>query len=249
VLFALSSAAAAQPEDDEFPVGDPGLDDPLDDDEVDPDPPEPQTEPDTVRSADNGTAAATPATVGQASTGAVASPDKRPEGLTMGIGFGYDLPADLMIPNITSVRFRFPGGLTFEPFVELSNASSSVEMAGIDIKDSDTTLEAGANVRIPMAERGPIDFILQAGAALSFSIADPEGPDNSTKNTLLAATWGVSLDWWVYRNIAVSLTGTNPFVLVTHQTVDQVGADNKTTNVLIGAIFEPNIILMGHLFY
>ena len=42
---------------------------------------------------------------------------KRPQAFAVGIGIGYDFPTDLQQPNITSVRFRLPSGLTLEPRV------------------------------------------------------------------------------------------------------------------------------------
>lgn len=176
--------------------------------------------------------------------------DHHPNMFTIGIGAGYDLPAELDAPNTVSVRFRLPTGLTFEPFVDLSTTGTDVEMGGADVENGAATIELGTNARIPLFRGNRADFILIGGGALTLDIDDPDGDNNDTKAFAFALNWGIAVDFWITQHWAFSFNALNPlFALSRVSEEEPVGDDTTTTNVAVGAIFEPDISFMIHLFF
>jgi hypothetical protein len=174
---------------------------------------------------------------------------RRPVDLSMGVGLGYVLPADLQVPNFTSVRLRLPTGLTFEPFVELRAGSTSMKTPGVNSKNSDTALGIGTSVRVPLAARGRVDFILVGSGFVTHQIDDPEGADNNTSTTSFALTWGPALDFWINANWVVSMAATNPLVSIVRQHTDSPVGSTRTTTTSVGAVFDPTVIGAIHLFF
>ncbi len=173
-------------------------------------------------------------------------PPTRPEGSAVGIGLGYDLPADVQVPNRTSVRFRLASGMTVEPF-----AGAAIDIVSQDAGPNSTNLgfEVGADLRFPRQLKGPMDFVLIGGGGIGLSVNNPEGPDNNQSTFFLDLHWGIGIDLWLRPTWCLSLSATNP--AVTLQTVSQqmTTGDESTTTASIGAIFEPNVIAMLHLFF
>ena len=173
----------------------------------------------------------------------------RPEGFSIGIGFGWDLPADLQAPNVTSVRFRLDSGLTVEPVVAIAREGSSVDNEFADSDSSEFGLLAAANLRMPRQIRGKVDFILLGGAGLGLTINNPDGDDNNSQAFLVDLHWGIGLEYWVRPQLCLSLTGTNPFVTFERESQENgPGMETTTTTNTVGIVFAPNVVLMAHLF-
>lgn len=174
----------------------------------------------------------------------------RPEGLAIGIGFGYLLPTSVETPNSTSVRVRLAGGLTLEPQITLGNSSVERETAGTDEKDSTTELTIAAGMRLPLVRHGKVELELLAGVGLTNVNDNPDGPDNNTKTTAVALGWGVGVTYWHTRHWCLSFSAGNPLASFTKATREQPApiGETSTTSTAIGAIFDPTVAIMIHLF-
>lgn len=174
---------------------------------------------------------------------------ERPVGFTVGIGLGYDLPSDLSLPNTTTVRFRLRSGLTFEPFLVLQVSGSSFDFeAGDDTSEHASHVGLGTNARIPVVGHGPIDFLIVAGARVDFTSADPDGADNDSSTVATSLLWGLGLEYWIGRQGALSITALNPLVSYSSTTEAQFDGDVTQSTWSAGAIFQPEVLLLAHLF-
>lgn len=176
--------------------------------------------------------------------------NKRPDGATFGIGTGWVLPADVDRPNTVGVRFRLPSGLTFEPRVELSTNNTSQEL-GMTSTDTRTTAVAlSTTARYPLRSRGPVDMIVLGGFTLDYTKLNPEGNDNNQTDSVFALVWGIGVNYWIKGRWALSFTATNPFLARSSSTDEQIGGmDTTTTSTGFGAVFDPTVVFMVHLFY
>jgi hypothetical protein len=174
----------------------------------------------------------------------------RPVGFTVGIGAGYALPADIDQPNTAGVRFRLGGGLTFEPRVELETSQQKYEVGTSDAKDAVNTVSLITMVRVPFRSRGPFDFIFIGGALLEYVSQDPDGGDNNETDTEVALTWGLAIDYWLSSHWAFSFSAYNPLVsYVRNKQEIPGGSTQKSSTTSFGAIFDPTVVGMIHLFY
>jgi hypothetical protein len=172
----------------------------------------------------------------------------RPDGMSIGIGAGYDLPADVLTPNTTSVRFRLASGLTFEPSVSITRQESSTSDNFGDTESGSFELSAAALVRLPRQIRGPVDLVFVGGAGFGLTMFDPDGPDNNTTTTSAALIWGLGLEYWITEHWSVSLTGTNPLARYARSRQEASGNETITTSNAIGVVWSPDVFLMGHLY-
>lgn len=235
--LALAVAAAApatawgQVDAEEPPIGDEPADPPQPEVPPEPPPPPPPPEP---REAPPGE---------EPSSG-------RPAGFAIGIGFGWDLPADVDRVDAVSVRFRLASGLTFEPRLNLSTTSQSQEFGGVDSESSTSEAGVAAEVRYPLGTRGPLDLVALGAASLDYTSQDPDGANNDRSTVAIGVSWGFAIEYWVTRRWALSLNASNPLLMVVSTTEEEVGApDSKSSTVSVGAIFDPNVVVMVHLFY
>lgn len=172
----------------------------------------------------------------------------RPVGMSFALGAGYSFPASLTDPNLASARFRFPSGLTFEPLVELSTSKSTTEIGPVESETEVNELRAATLVRLPMAARGKVDFQLVGGAGFGFQKTNPDGGNNDTNVTTLSASWGLALEYWPKPRWGLSATGLNPLIALT-KTKQEGTPDQTTTNLFIGAIWDPSIFAMLHMYF
>lgn len=174
----------------------------------------------------------------------------RPEGLAIGIGLGYVLPTSIETPNSTSVRVRFAGGLTLEPQVTLANASVKREAAGTDEKDSSTEITLAAGMRLPLVRHGKYELELLGSVGLTNQTDNPDGADNNTKTTAIALGWGVGITYWYSRHWTLSMAAGNPLVSFAKTSREQPAPvdETSTTTTAIGAIFDPTVAIMIHLY-
>ncbi len=177
-----------------------------------------------------------------------ASPN-RPDGMSVGIGAGYSIPAQLLEPNLASVRFRFPSGLTIEPTVVLDTARTTVKVGPAETETESSEATFAANIRLPVAGRGKIDLVLIGSAGLSYQKQSPDGADNDTTSTTLALAWGLGLDYWPKQSWCLSASATNPLFSLQRTRQEMIGQDQKTTTLDIGAIFDPGVFVMLHMFF
>lgn len=171
----------------------------------------------------------------------------RPEGMTIGLGFGYQFPAEIDRIDMASARFRLPSGLTLEPVVFLNTAGESL-MDG-DVKNAQNDVFLGSNIRVPFAGRGPVDFVGVAGAVLGYSINDPDGGDNNTSTFSLDLNWGVSAEYWYSNHWCFSLTAVNPFISYVSVTQETAANDNTESQTSVGLNWNPGLQAAFHLFY
>ena len=183
-----------------------------------------------------------------ASVEATASPN-RPEGMSLGIGIGYSIPAQLLEPNLASVRFRFPSGLTIEPTIVLATARSTVEVGPAETETESGEGTVAANIRLPLAGRGKIDLVLIGGAGLTYNKQAPDGPDNDTTTATFALSWGLGLDYWPKQSWCLSASATNPLFAFTRTRQEMAGQDQKSKTLAFGAIFDPGVFILLHMFF
>jgi hypothetical protein len=174
----------------------------------------------------------------------------RPAGTSIGLGFGWVMPADLTVPNTASARFRLASGLTLEPLVVVRATIDTQEPPfGDETTDKQTAFAAGANVRLPMASRGRADLALVFGGVAAFVSTNPDGDDNGSTLFNLGLGWGVGIDVWIKPWLSLSTTAQNPF-LQYQATSQEFGNDEATTStVTVGAIWDPQIDVMLHLYF
>lgn len=235
-LLALTAPAFAQDPPDDMP--------PLDDDA--PEEPAAYDEPPPVARTTSEPVDVPPPPPMQVQTEAPGT--GRPDGFSIGIGLGYDLPADLQAPNRTSVRFRLANGVTVEPFAALAFSVQSQDDGVVDTSTNTLGLELGADVRLPKRVRGPVDLVLVGGGGLGLDSTNPEGDDNNTSTFFVELHWGLGLEYWFKDRWVMSLTATNPFLSSSRTTQEGNPQDMTSSTTNIGAIWEPNVVAMFHLF-
>ncbi|MBA3503294.1 MAG: hypothetical protein M4D80_10255 [Myxococcota bacterium] len=175
--------------------------------------------------------------------------DYRPEGFSVGIGFGYVLPNSLETPNVTSARFRLGSGLTFEPVLRFQQSSVEVDI-GMSAEDKETTVEIGALARYPLKRRTRVDFVLLGGAFVENVSTQPEGDNMDTATTRFEARYGMAVEFWVSQHWQISMSALNT-VFRTERVSQEMGASTETvtTTSTFGAIYDPVISAMVHLYY
>lgn len=174
----------------------------------------------------------------------------RPEALAVAIGVGYEFKTNLDTPNIVSVRFRLPSGLTFEPLFKVQNSSTDTQTQPNPTTSSSTTeLAIGSLVRYPLAEHGKIDFELLGSLLVDTTKVNPDGPDNDTRTTTLALGWGLGIGYWITRHWELSFDAANPlfeYSKTSQQTSSTTQMTSATTE--FGLVFDPTVALMIHLY-
>ena len=176
-----------------------------------------------------------------------------PVGWAFGIGIGYALPTSLETPNTASLRLRSPGGLTFEPRVALANASNTTktEAPGTTMSTTDSTSELllETSLRKALIEHGRYQFEVIGGARIDIAKDDPDGDNNSRTTTDLSLFWGIGVGAWITPHWQFSFNIENPLISYTSTNQENgvgMSTTNSTTN--IGAVFNPNVVMMIHLY-
>lgn len=175
--------------------------------------------------------------------------DHRPQGFSIGIGFGYQLPNSLETPNVTSARFRLGSGLAFEPVLRFQQSSVEVDV-GASSKDKETTIELGALARYPLKRRGRVDLVLLGGAFIENISTQPDAMDQDTSTTRIEARYGLAVEFWISQHWQISMSALNT-ILRTERISQEMGAGTETvtTTTTLGAIYDPVISAMVHLYY
>jgi hypothetical protein len=173
----------------------------------------------------------------------------RPEGMTIGLGAGWQLPAALDTPNVVSARLRLNARFTLEPTIELAHDSSTVEFDGAEVETTNGVYAIGARLRTAVASRGRNDLILVAAADLARLETDPDGEFNSSSETRFTIDWGLAIDTWIAPWLAVSATATNPVLLISDETTESEFGDQSASRTVVGAVWDPRLAVMAHLFW
>ena len=175
--------------------------------------------------------------------------DNRPEGFSIGIGFGYVLPNSLETPNVTSARFRLASGLTFEPVLRFAQSSVEVDV-GTSVKNKETAIEVGSLVRYPLKRRRSVDLVLLGGLFVENVTTKPEGDNMDTATTRFEARYGMAVEFWVSQHWQISMSALNT-VFRTERVSEEQGpaTETVTTTSTFGAIYDPVISAMVHLYY
>jgi len=175
----------------------------------------------------------------------------RPSAFSVGIGLGYRIHPlmTFQTPDVTSVRFRLPTGLTIEPRVVLSSSKDEHD-TGMTTKNRDSEIGFGGVVRLPWMRRGRADLEILGALDLNSAKDNPEGDDNSTRFTTFALGYGLAVNVWLWQHLNVSMSaGNSLFTIVkTRQEngiPDDVTVDTTTTFALI---FDPTVLFMAHLY-
>jgi len=195
-------------------------------------------------------------------TAAAAAParDHRPALRSIGIGAGFQFPADFTMPSVVSVRLRWTSSLTFEPIFSVSGSTVSdvtTTAGGMETENEVSTfgVEFTTAVRLRLASRGPIDFVVIAlpGVTWSKRTTDPNGPDNATEETTTSfgVGWGIGLEWFLRPHWSLSFDAANPLFSIVKTEMDRpmMLSDTSRTTTNIGATFDPVVRLMGHLYF
>jgi hypothetical protein len=174
----------------------------------------------------------------------------RPEAYSIAVGLGWDFPADIQAPDVTSVRVRHPSGLTAEPMLEFSRATQSVD-DGMppDIEVTSATMQFSLLGRLPVIQNGRVDLELAGGLGYSRTNTDPDGPDNDTTTTGFGISYGLAVCYWFSPHLQLSATGMNP-IFATATEIDEMGPgmETETKTSSFGLVFEPNVFVMLHLY-
>ena len=178
--------------------------------------------------------------------------DERPQGFSVGIGFGYTfvMPMTLQSPNTASARFRLASGLTFEPIVRLQQRGVNVDV-GTSAKDKTNTIKVGALARYPLKGRGRVDFVLLGGAFVSNEThSPPMSMNQDTTTTDFSLVYGLACEFWISQHWQISLNALNELVNV-HKVDEQMGTGTETvtTTSTYGAIYDPTVSALLHLYY
>jgi hypothetical protein len=175
----------------------------------------------------------------------------RPSSFSIGIGLGYQLPTSLQTPNITSVRFRLPTGVTFEPQLVFATTSHTVDV-GMPSSGSATEIGLGTLIRFPAVTHNRADLELLGSVQVDSLSTDPNDsqPDDVTSITTFKLGYGFAVTSWITPHWQVSLSATNPIVSYAKNRQETGPLSvTVTTDSTIGLIFSPTVFLMVHLYH
>jgi outer membrane biosynthesis protein TonB len=173
----------------------------------------------------------------------------RPPEFSIGIGIGYQFPTSLETPNVATVRFRLPSGLTFEPTLALASTTDTVD-TGDPVDDKTTQLGLGTLIRFPMVAHGRVDLELLGAINVDNVNQNPDGEDDETTTTAVTLNYGLAVTSWINRHWAVSFSALNPLVSFA-KVRQEMGPMNVlvTSTTTLGAIFDPTVLVTVHLYH
>lgn len=191
----------------------------------------------------------TTTTTSSTTTTPAAPVDGRPSVFSLGFGIGYTIndAVDIEKPSTASVRFRLPSGLTFEPVVALAYGSQTTDPdVGGSSTDATTTFRVGTGLRFPLLHNGKFELEGLGIASLSFVVENPDGSNNDTTTTTLALNWGAAVNYWITPHWDFSVSGYNPLVSFSKQSLDGMGSQSTTD---VGLVWNPTLLVMMHLYH
>ena len=173
-------------------------------------------------------------------------PGTRP-GTSFGIGFGWVFPeADLALPNTVTMRFRFPSGLTIEPNLTIAGSGVS-DNNDLTEDPSSFAFGVGAQVRVPVASAGPMDFLVLGAVDVATSFELNPGDAKALVSTL---RYGLALELWVAKRFTIGFDATNPLVTLSWRSAEDFTGDRATsTSWSAGVIWNPNARFLATLYF
>jgi outer membrane protein with beta-barrel domain len=184
-----------------------------------------------------------------------ASDGIHPTDLAFAIGIGYARPAggsfDLQKPNVASVRLRLINGITLEPIVAIANTSADNTMAMMTTTDTTTELDLGSLVRFPVIRHGRYDFEVLGSLGFDVVKKNPNGDYNTITTTTFALGWGIGIGYWFSPHWQLSASATNPLLTYTGvktETGPDDATANKTSSTTFAVQFDPEVLVMLHLY-
>ena len=232
---ATAGTAAAQPLDPPPPVPDPNNPNP-----------NPNPNPTPVNPTPPPTPTPAPVTVTPAEPMPAVNTWRPPE-FSVGIGIGYQFPTSLETPNVASVRFRLPTGLTFEPQLALASTTDTVD-TGDPEDDKTTQLALASLIRYPLAAHGRVDLELLGALSINNINNNPtELNDDETTTTNVTVIYGLGVTTWINRHVALSMSALNPLISFA-KVRQEMGPMSVlvTSTTSFGAIFDPTVIMTVH---
>ncbi len=209
--------------------------------------------------------------------------DYRPaDSWALGLGAGWQLPRGILEPNTASARIAFPGTITLEPQVVLAveHRSGTLFVSSpqldddIDEEASEqlTELTVGTQLRLPVKTRGNLDLQVLGGAMVGHIILPEEFPEDDdvtdrSSITITTLQWGLGIEWFFRRNIAVSIDAANPLLqwqisrfertaqveFTDPETMEEETGEEQTrsreSTLAAGFIFDPRVRLMFHIYF
>ena len=186
-----------------------------------------------------------------------AESDPRPPSTSVGLGVGYTLPGACvptcqLTPDVVSLRVRWPSGLVLEPTFSIGDAGSTVaepsSVGGLGtpgLAGGGSSAMVGANVWIPIAMRGRVDFDAIASVTAAGERLDAIDGGHATSLQLrLGGGFGVA--YWVSPNWQLSLALTNPLAEYATSSYDGGGSTSSHAESLR---FVPTGVAMIHLWF
>ncbi len=179
-------------------------------------------------------------------------PSYRPTGRSIGIGAGWNLPADLGTPNEVSARIRMASGFAIEPTAKLQVGNTTSKVDDAKVKSTGSDLGFGAALRKPFVGRSQCDIVLIGAAnfdAATTSGKNEEGAKVTDSLTTIGASWGVGVELFPRGHWSISFDAMSP-VAVMATTVNKVGdVKTTTTSTSFGLVLDPTVRLMSHIYY
>jgi hypothetical protein len=157
-----------------------------------------------------------PARAGSLATGEVAT---RPTGLSFGLGAGYRIPTwtmNLTLPDLTSLRLRWPSGFTLEPQLALGRWRNAYEVDGTEHNDSWLSGHGGLAVRFPVARRGATELVVAGHALLGMyrfhsGYGELEG-EAEGDSIWVQGGWGLGIERWLDPRVCLGVTTSNRLI-------------------------------------
>jgi len=174
----------------------------------------------------------------------------RPVGFSLAIGLGYRLPTSLTTPNITSVRFRFAGGVTLEPTLVLASTQHVVDNGEAQTRAA-SEVGAAALLRFPVMSKKRTDVEILGGLGFDYLGEDPDddNTDDVTTTTTISGRYGVAIGYWISPHLQVSMSATNSLFSFAKKREEMgIGSVLVTNDLSFGLIFDPTVAFMIHLY-
>lgn len=177
----------------------------------------------------------------------------------LGVGLGWNLPADLGTPNTVSVRIR-KGSFTVEPAISVLAAGS---ISRDDPDGGDETLDRvggwsttiGVGARKQVATRGHVGLvaILVPSATFADSQSNPDGTDNAIRSTSFgfSTAWGAGVEYFPLPEWSLSLDATSPLATLAWARTYEMESNlaQEDAEFTAGIRLVPDVRAMAHLHF
>jgi hypothetical protein len=176
----------------------------------------------------------------------------RPTPMALGLGLGYLVNGsiDLMKPTVSSARLVLTDRIVLEPLLILSYQSTSNEVGMATVDTSATTVGFGTQLRYLLASRGPLDLAGIGSGVFTHQSGSNSVGDVHTSVQSFDLAWGVGISWWFHSTWSLSLDATNPILSWDRNSNDNGPApDQSTSTFFFGVVWNPQLMLMTHLFF